>query len=96
MTIAIRAGDKGKDLNAADALAAHWFKPVTSPDAAAPEFGNTASGIFVNQVKAGMSFAEVERAMRVPQTRVDFGEKVLYKYRDMTVEFHGGKVADVR
>ena len=92
----IRAGDKGKDLNAADALAAHWFKPVTSPGAAAPEFGNTASGVFVDQVKAGMSFSEVEHALGVPQTRIDLGEKVLYKYKDMTVEFHDGKVADVR
>jgi hypothetical protein len=94
--IAILAGDKGKDLGAADALAAHWFKLATSADAAAPEFGNTASGAFVSQVKAGMSFAEVEQALGVPQTRVDLGEKVLYKYKDMTVEFHDGRVTDVR
>ena len=43
-----------------------------------------------------MSFAEVESALGVPQTRVDLGEKVLYKYKDMTVEFHDGKVTDVR
>jgi len=24
------------------------------------------------------------------------GEKVLYKYKDMTVEFHNGKVTDVK
>ena len=94
--IAIRAGDKGKDLDAADALAARWFKPATSPDATAPELGNTASGVFVSQVKTGMSFTEVERALGVPQTRVDLGEKVLYKYKDMMVEFRDGKVADVR
>jgi hypothetical protein len=94
--IAIRAGDKGKDLDAADALAAHWFKSITSPDAAPPELGNTASGVFVDQVKAGMSLAEVEHALGVPQTRIDLGEKVLYKYKDMTVEFHEGKVTDVR
>jgi hypothetical protein len=54
------------------------------------------TGVFVNQVKAGMSFAEVEQALGPPQTRVDLGEKVLYKYKDMTVEFHDGKVTDVR
>lgn len=43
-----------------------------------------------------MSFAEVEKALGIPQTRVDLGEKVLYKYKDMTVEFHDGKVTDVR
>ena len=93
--IRIRAGNDGKDLDAADALAAHWFKPVdTAADAAT--LGNTASGAFVSQVKAGMSFAEVEHALGVPQTRVDLGEKVLYRYKDMTVEFHDGKVTDVR
>jgi hypothetical protein len=93
--IRIRAGSDGKDLDAADALAAHWFKPFdTAADAAA--LGNTASGAFVSEVKTGMSFAEVERALGVPQTRVDLGEKVLYKYKDMTVEFHDGKVTDVR
>jgi hypothetical protein len=92
-TISI-ASDKG-DTDKADSLAAQWFKPFdTAADAA--KFGNTASGVFVNQVKAGMSFAEVEAALGVPQTRVDLGEKVLYKYKDMTVEFHEGKVTDVR
>jgi hypothetical protein len=92
--IEIRAGKDGKDLDEADALAAHWFKPFDTPDAA--KLGNTASGVFVNQVKAGMSFAEVEHALGVPQIRVELGPKVLYKYKDMTIEFHDGKVADVR
>ena len=43
-----------------------------------------------------MSFADVESALGAPLTRVDLGEKVLYKYKDMTVEFHDGKVTDVR
>jgi hypothetical protein len=85
------------DFTAADALAAQWFTLLDGNNPAdAAQLGNTASGIFVNQVKAGMSFAEVESALGVPLTRVDLGEKVLYKYKDMTVEFHGGKVTDVR
>jgi hypothetical protein len=32
----------------------------------------------------------------VPETKVDLGDKVLYKYKNMTVEFHTGKVSDVR
>jgi hypothetical protein len=47
-------------------------------------------------VKAGISFADVEKALGVPQTRVDLGEKVLYRYKDMTIEFQNGKVTDVR
>lgn len=50
----------------------------------------------VKQVKLGMSFAEVEEALGLPATRVDLGAKVLYKYKDMTVEFHDAKVTDVR
>jgi len=92
-TISIASG-KG-DADMADAQAAQWFT-LFDTAAAAAKFGNTASGVFVNQVKAGMSFAEVETALGVPQTRVDLGEKVLYKYKDMTVEFRDGKVTDVR
>ena len=88
------ASDKG-DVDKADVFAAQWLKPFdTAVDAA--KFGNTASGVFVNQVKAGMSFGDVEGALGLPQTRVDLGEKVLYKYKDMTVEFHDGRVTDVR
>jgi hypothetical protein len=93
--VEFRAGVGGKDLDAADQLAALWFKPFdTAADAA--KLGNTASGVFVNQIKVGMTFAEVEQVLGVPQTRVDLGEKILYKYKEMTVEFHDGKVTDAR
>lgn len=95
--LGVRAGKSGKDFDAADALVAQWFTLLDGTNPAdAARLGNTASGIFVDQVKSGMSFAEVESALGVPQTRVDLGEKVLYKYKDMTVEFHDGKVTDVR
>jgi hypothetical protein len=77
------------------ALVDQWMKVFGSQEEAV-RFGNTASGVFVKQVTIGMSFAEVESALGLPQTRVDLQEKVLYKYKDMTVEFHDGKVADVR
>ncbi|MBI3665539.1 MAG: hypothetical protein HY236_04820 [Acidobacteria bacterium] len=93
--IRLRAGNDGKDLDAAHALSAHWFRVFDTADEAS-RFGNTASGVFVRQVKAGMSFAEVEEALGVPQARVDLGERVLYKYKDMAIEFHDGKVVDVR
>jgi hypothetical protein len=94
----IRAGN-GKDFNA-DAvteLTEQWFMRFDNQAAVdAARLGNTETGVFVNQVKLGMSFAEVEKQLGVPQTRVDLGEKVLYKYKDMTVEFHDSKVTDVR
>lgn len=88
------------DCNADDADACQsqvekWVKVFDSQDDAA-KFGNTASGAFVKEVKLGMTPAEVEAALGLPGTKVDLGEKVLYKYKDMTVEFHDGKVSDVR
>ncbi len=91
----IRA-ESGKAFNA-DAVNDQWFMLFDSEAAVkTARIGNTETGVFVNQVKLGMSFAEVEAALGVPQTRVDLGEKVLYKYKDMTVEFRDGKVSDVR
>jgi hypothetical protein len=86
---------KGAGLDDAQHIVATWLKPFDSR-AQAAQFGNTAGGAFVKQVKAGMSFAEVESVLGPPQVRVDLDSKVLYKYTDMTVEFHGGKVVDVR
>jgi hypothetical protein len=95
--VVIYAGPSGVDFSAADGLAAQWFTLLAATNPAdAAQLGNTASGVFVNQVKSGMSFAEVESALGLPLTRVDLGEKVLYKYKDMTVEFRDGRVADVR
>jgi hypothetical protein len=79
-----------------DEITEQWFMLFDSVTAAQAARGNTESGVFVNQLKLGMSLAEVEKVLGVPQTRVDLGEKVLYKYKDMTVEFHDGKVTDVR
>ena len=76
-------------------LVDEWLHIFDSQDEAI-KFGNTASGVFVKQVKQGMTFAEVESALGPPITRIDLENKVLYKYKDMTVEFHDGKVSDVR
>jgi hypothetical protein len=84
-----------KDYDAVASLVEKWLKPFDTR-AEAAQFGNTASGVYVREVKLGMSFAEVEAALGPPQTRVDLGEKVLYKYKDMTVEFHNSKVTDVK
>jgi hypothetical protein len=84
-----------KDYDSVAALVEKWLKPFDTR-AEAAQFGNTASGVYVKEVKLGMSFAEVEAVLGPPQTRADLGEKVLYKYKDMTVEFHDGKVTDVK
>ena len=84
-----------KDYDAVAALVETWLRPFDTR-AEAAQYGNTASGVYVKEVKLGMSFAEVEAALGPPETRADLGAKVLYKYKDMTVEFHDGKVTDVK
>lgn len=49
-----------------------------------------------NEIKLGMTAYQVEQILGSPVTRADLGEKVLFRYRDMTVEFHDGRVTDVR
>lgn len=77
-----------------DQLISKWLR--LSDTAERAKLGNTASMVEVKQVKLGMSFAEVEQALGLPVTRVELNTKVLYKYKDMTVEFQDGKVSDVR
>ena len=84
-----------KDYDAVAALVETWLRPFDTR-AEAAQYGNTASGVYVKEVKLGMSFAEVEAALGPPETRADLGEKVLYKYKDLTVEFHNGRVTDVK
>ena len=91
--------EKG-DCSAVAVSVDHWFRVFDSSDEAAKfsnaTMGNTASGVFVKEVKLGMTFAEVEAVLGVPEAKVDLGSKVLYKYKDMTVEFHDSRVADVK
>jgi hypothetical protein len=81
-----------------EALAEDWVRIMDAKEVAAAlaSVGNTASGVVVDQIGLGMTFLDVERVMGTPKTRVDLGEKVLYKYSDMTIEFQLGKVTDVR
>ena len=72
-----------------------WVKPFDSYDEAI-KVGNTVSGAFVKEIKLGMTFAEVESIFGVPQKKATLGNKVIYKYSDMAVEFVDGKVADVK
>ena len=71
-----------------------WVKPFDSYDEAI-KVGNTVSGAFVKEIKLGITFAEVESIFGVPQKKATLGNKVIYKYSDMAIEFVDGKVADV-
>lgn len=84
-----------RDINSVTSVVNAWVKSFDTEGEAA-QIGNTASGAFVKEVKLGMTIAEVEGVLGPPVTRADLGSKVLYKYKDMTVEFQDGKVTDVR
>ena len=72
-----------------------WVKPFDSHDEAI-KFGNTVSGTFVKEIKLGMTFTEVESIFGIPEKKATLGNKVIYKYKDMAIEFVDGKVADVK
>jgi len=85
----------GSGNDQATGLIDEWLRSFDTQEDAA-KFGNTASGGFVKEVKLGMTPAEVESVLGLPETKVDLGDKILYKYKNMTVGFHEGKVSDVR
>ncbi len=85
---------KGKLDDGVESVLLHWFKVTDTPPV--DKLSNTAGVAIVKEVKQGMSFAEVESVLGLPATRVDLDSKVIYKYKDLTIEFHDGKVADVR
>ncbi len=42
------------------------------------------------------TIADVESIFGTPTSKDTFGEKVIYKYQDMTVEFVNGRVCDIK
>ena len=47
------------------------------------------------EIQAGISFDEVEKSLGRPDKKATVGDKTLYWYEDMVVEFREGKVVDV-
>ena len=42
------------------------------------------------------TIADVESIFGTPTSKETFGEKVVYRYQDMTVEFVNGRVSDIK
>jgi len=42
------------------------------------------------------TIADVESIFGTPSSKETFGEKLIYKYQDMTVEFVNGRVSDIK
>ncbi len=55
-----------------------------------------AGDIGTKEISLGMTIAEIESVLGPPETKISLGEKVIYKYEGMAVEFVDGKVADVK
>ncbi len=53
------------------------------------------SGVLVDEIRAGMTPAEVEGMFGAPEGRASIGEKVIYIYPNMKVTFTDGKVSDI-
>lgn len=69
-----------------------WVKPFpTLEDAIA-----FASTLGAREISLGMTIAEIESVLGPPETKISLGEKVVYKYEGMAIEFVDGKVADVK
>jgi len=69
-----------------------WVKPFsTLEDAIA-----FASTFGTKEISLGMTIAEIESVLGRPEIKISLGEKVIYKYSDMAIEFVDGKVADVK
>jgi len=69
-----------------------WVKPFPTLEEAIA----FASDIGTKEISLGMTIAEIESVLGPPETKIFLGEKVVYKYEGMAVEFVDGKVADVK
>ncbi len=85
-----------KDAMSSTAAISLWVRPFDSIADAAKFAAELSAPPPPKEIKIGMTVDEVARTLGAPQTKVDLGEKTLYRYKDLTVEFRSGKVADVR
>jgi hypothetical protein len=53
------------------------------------------SGVMVDEVRQGMTFAEVEAMLGPPSRKAVLENRVVYFYPEMKITFVGGKVADI-
>jgi len=95
----VKTGFRGPDQSACPAVSAPpaVAREAAAAGGAAPSAESSAAATTATkEIKLGMTTDQIEKALGLPATKVDLGEKILYKYKDMTIEFHDGKVTDVR
>ena len=83
------ASEVSRQLAAADML-----DQQVGRDLGAPASSPAATGTV--DISSGQSIDQVTGSLGQPLTITQFGEKKIYKYKDMTVVFRNGKVIDVR
>ncbi|MGA3325876.1 MAG: hypothetical protein ABSF45_15490 [Terriglobia bacterium] len=63
---------------------------------ARPDTASAENGRPVKVVKRDTTPAKWRCVLGPPSSRADLGDEALYRYQDLTVEFHGGRVTDIR
>jgi hypothetical protein len=78
-------------------VAAAWSRLFAPLDATAAQemLRANPSGVLVDEVKAGMTIAEVEAVLGPPEKKAVLATKTLYFYPRIKVTFVDGKVSDV-
>jgi hypothetical protein len=72
-----------------------WFKSFQDRESAIT-FLNANSASFIPEIKIGMSLAEVEKILGPPEKKFTFPDKVVYRYKDFSVEFKENIVTDIK
>jgi len=66
------------------------------PGAAARNLLNAAETIFFSERLMALTPADVERTLGEPQARIQDGDKLIYKFDDLTFEFKNGRYHDLK
>jgi len=86
---------KSGDIDTIFAAIDQWVKPFSTLEEA-EEFAKGLEDPAAQEIRLGMTMAEIQTVLGEPDTKIDLGNRVVYKYPDMAVEFIDGKVVDVK
>lgn len=86
---------KSGDIETIFAAIDQWVKPFSSLEKA-EQFAENLVNPAAQEIRLGMTMEEIQAVLGEPDTKIDLGDRVVYKYPDMAVEFIDGKVAEVK
>jgi len=86
---------KSGDIETIFAAIDQWVKPFSSLEEA-EQFAENLVNPAAQEIRLGLTMAEIQAVLGEPDTKIDLGDRVVYRYPDMAVEFIDGKVAEVK